>query len=104
MRDWPMRVISWSSLTDSSSRSSTAMMRSRVESDRARRAFKVEDIAGIKHRKTGASQSLPSLPLAVDEGPGHAGHQAGEMRGVGDVRYERREAEREEDERKDETL
>ena len=44
MRDWPSRVISCSSFTDSSSRSSSATMRSRVGSDRARSDFKVEDM------------------------------------------------------------
>ena len=42
MRDWPRRVTSWSSLTDSSLSSSSATMRSRVGSDKARRDFKVE--------------------------------------------------------------
>src|SRR5688572_29801340 len=44
MRDWPRCVISWSSLTESSSFSSNARMRNRVGSESARRDFRVEDI------------------------------------------------------------
>src|SRR5438552_9655881 len=44
MRDWPMRVISWSSLTDSSSFSRSAAIRRRVGSERARRDLSVESI------------------------------------------------------------
>src|SRR5438552_3580419 len=43
MRDCPMRVICCNSLTDSSSFSSKAMMRSRVGSARERRDFKTLD-------------------------------------------------------------
>ena len=44
MRDWPSRVISCNSLTDSSLRSNSAMMRSRVGSDNARNDFKMADM------------------------------------------------------------
>ena len=44
MRDWPMRVISCSSWTDSSFCSSSATMRSRVGSDNARKDFKIPDM------------------------------------------------------------
>jgi hypothetical protein len=44
MRDWPMRVISWSSFTESSSFSSNATMRSRVGSDNALNDLRVENM------------------------------------------------------------
>src|SRR5437868_15542689 len=47
MRDWPMRVISCSSLTESSSFSSNATMRNRVASDSARRNLRVELMLGL---------------------------------------------------------
>jgi len=43
MRDLPSRMISSSSITDSSSLSNRATMRSRVGSDSARKYFNVED-------------------------------------------------------------
>ena len=47
MRDCPMRMISCSSLTDSSSFSNSATIRRRVASDSARKDLRVEDIFAI---------------------------------------------------------
>src|SRR5215204_4458054 len=51
MRDWPMRVISCNSLTDSSSFSSRATMRKRVGSESARSDFRVENMSRAVLRK-----------------------------------------------------
>src|SRR6266404_1021840 len=63
MRDCPMRVISCSSFTESSSFSSNAMMRRRVGSARARSDFRVDDMIDLaKYLLTGFAKVISSYP------------------------------------------